>query len=64
MRIRPPGGDEPTYSRVVSVDPSGRQAILRQNEANTRVFSFDHVADVEATQVVIGRQIQMFQVEI
>ncbi|XP_053401212.1 kinesin-like protein KIF15 [Mercenaria mercenaria] len=52
VRIRPPGPDEPAYTRVVDVDPNNSQIILRQ-EPNPRVFAFDYVADTDSKQETI-----------
>ncbi|XP_052230955.1 kinesin-like protein KIF15 isoform X2 [Dreissena polymorpha] len=52
VRIRPPSGDEPGYSRVVDVADGGTQLILHQ-EPNPRIFAFDFVADITSTQDAI-----------
>ena len=50
VRIRPPSPNELGISRVVDVDGSGTQIILK-NDPSPRIFSYDHVADIDSTQV-------------
>ena len=50
MRVRPPDKDEASQNSILQVDPSGTTLVL-ESKPNPRTFSFDHVSDIDATQV-------------
>ena len=50
VRVRPPDKDEATQNSILQVDANGTSMVL-ESKPNPRTFSFDHVADIDATQV-------------
>ena len=52
VRVRPPDKDEVSQNSILQVDPNGSTLVL-ESKPTPRTFSFDHVADIDATQVNI-----------
>ena len=50
VRVRPPDKDEASQNSILQVDPNGSTLVL-ESKPTPRTFSFDHVADIDATQV-------------
>lgn len=62
VRIRPPEKEDATQNSVLQVDASGKTLIL-ESKPNPRTFSFDHVADIDATQVGFTMRLRIFLVD-
>ena len=52
LRVRPPMDGENEGQMCLSVD-STRNAIILQSKPEPKVFTFDQVADINTTQVII-----------